>query len=86
MGFKSYHPDQTWQGQEIAYSFAYSDVVPVIKTWEWLDLYSLRSIIWPAFLSIPLHILRALDLDSNFMVANSPLFMNCLIQTLCDLY
>ena len=86
LGQRTYHPDQIWQGQEMAYSFAYSDVAPVIKTWEWLDIYALRSVIWPAYLSLPLHILRFLGLDSNFLVSHSALFMNSLLQVLGDYF
>ena len=59
-GFKDYHPDQHWQGYEMAYKIAYSDVVDVVATWEWLDLYALRSHLYPAYLSTPLHLLRFL--------------------------
>ena len=57
---KTYHPDEYYQGVEIAYKMAYMDQVNVLTTWEWTQLYSLRNTIYPAYLSIPLHIFRFL--------------------------
>ena len=85
-GEKDYHPDQSWQGQEMAYKIAYGDVVDIVSTWEWIDFYALRSHLFPAFLSIPLHILRFIGLDTNFLVCNSILFMNSLIQVAGDYF
>jgi len=70
----------------MAYNIAYGDVVPVVTTWEWNSVYSLRNIIFPAYLSIPLHFLRMLGLDSNFMVVNSTILMNSLLQVLGDYF
>ena len=70
----------------MAYKIAYEDVVNIVSTWELNDFYALQSYIFPAFLSIPLHILRLLGLDTNFLVCNSILFMNSIIQVTCDYY
>lgn len=70
----------------MAYYFAYSDQVLFLWTWEWLPQYALRSTLYPAYLSMPLHLLRATSLDSNVMVRTAPIFMNCLIQTAGDIY
>jgi hypothetical protein len=70
----------------MAYHLAYRDVVPMVKTWEWDPNYALRSLFYPAFLSIPLHILRFLGLDTGFMVVNSVFFMNTIIQTMGDIF
>jgi hypothetical protein len=70
----------------MAYKIAYGDVVPNVTTWEWNSVYSLRNVIFPAYLSIPLHLLRLLGLDSNFMVVNSTIFMNSLLQVLGDYF
>lgn len=85
-GEKNYHPDQSWQGGEMAYHLAYRDEVPLVRTWEWINVYALRSVIWPFILSLPLHALRFLGLDTNFMVANSIIFMNSLVQVLGDYF
>ena len=37
-------------------------------------------------MSLPLHVLRFLAIDSNFLVVNSMLFMNCLLQVLGDVF
>ena len=81
-GEKDFHPDQNWQGQELAYKLVYGDgdnAADNIVTWEWLDAYALRTILYPAYLSIPLHILKFIGMDSNILVVNSQLFMNSLI-------
>jgi hypothetical protein len=57
-----------------------------LVTWEWLDFYALRTYIYPAYLSIPLHILKFLGMDYNIFVGNSMLMMNSLIQVLGDYY
>lgn len=76
---KAIHPDEKQQGLEIAYKMAFGDQVDVITTWEWLDYYSLRNVLYPAYLSIPLHILRFLHLDYNQLVIISPFVMNSVI-------
>jgi hypothetical protein len=83
---QSFHPDQNWQGVEMAYNLAYRDIVDNPPTWEWRPKYSLRTWIYPIYLSIPLHILRFLGLDANIMVFNSMIFMNTLLQVLGDYY
>ena len=83
---KSYHPDENQQGTEIAYKMAYGDQVDVLTTWEWLEYYGLRNTLYPFFLSIPMHILRYLKMDSNYAIITSPLYMNALLQLLGDYY
>jgi hypothetical protein len=83
---KTHHPDQNWQGLEIAYNMAYSDVVSVVLSWEWAGDYALRNTLYPLYLSLPLHILRLLRIDTNFLVVNSMLLMNCLLQVVGDYF
>ena len=49
-------------------------------------MYTLRSILYPLYLSIPVRILKLLGLDYNCLVFNSMLFMNALIIALGDYY
>ena len=86
MGFgeKQHHPDQCWQGAEVAYYLAYSDELSVAFTWEWDADYALRAIVYPLFLSLPLHVLRLLRIDTNFLVVNSVGAMNTVIQVAGD--
>jgi hypothetical protein len=65
---------------------AYGDQVDAIVTWEWLPIYALRNTIYPFYLSLPLHILRFLRIDSNFMVVNSMAVMNSIIQVVGDYF
>ena len=85
-GDKDHHPDQFWQGLEPAYKIAYGDVVDTVMTWEWQQGYALRSYLYPLVLSLPLHALRWLGIDSAILVVNSMFAMNCLILTIGDLY
>ena len=63
-----YHADENMQGIEIAYKMAFGDKIDVMITWEWLPFYSLRNILYPAYLSIPFHLLRFLNLDYNLLI------------------
>lgn len=83
---KTYHCDQNWQGLEIAYNIAYSDKVSIVKSWEWVDFFSLRSVVYPVYLSLPLHVLRFLGLDYNILVVNSIYVMNLLLFVMGDYY
>ena len=76
---KAFHPDEYQQGTETAYKMAFGDQVDIVTTWEWLEFYGLRNTLYPAFLSIPLHILRYLQLDYNTAVIIAPLFMNAIL-------
>ena len=71
LNHSTFHPDESWQGVEMAYKLAYGDIVPVVTTWEWEKLYSLRSVLYPLFLSTPLHFLRVFGLDEQWLVLNS---------------
>jgi hypothetical protein len=86
LNHKTFHPDEIWQGYEMAYQIAYSDVVPLVKTWEWYSMYSLRSIIYPLYLSLPLHFLRFFGLDTNLAVNLSITAMNSLFLSIGDVF
>ena len=58
----------------------------LVITWDWVDEYALRNTLYPLYLSLPLHILRRLSIDTNFLVVNSMLFMNSLLQLVGDYY
>lgn len=51
-----------------------------------MEQYGLRNTLYPAFLSIPLHILRMLKLDYNWLVLVSPLCMNSILQFIGDYF
>jgi hypothetical protein len=85
-GEHSYHPDQNWQGIEAAYQIVYHDSAKNIATWEWQEMYTLRSVLYPLYLSIPVQILKTLGLDYNCLVMNSMFFMNALVIALGDYY
>lgn len=83
---KASHPDQNMQGLDIAYKLAFGDQMNYAVTWEWLDLYCLRNLLYPVILSIPMKILRMLDLDYNFAVVIAPMAMNALLQATGDYF
>jgi hypothetical protein len=70
----------------MAYKVAYGDQIALATCWEWNDRFGLRSILYPAYLSLPLHLLRALGIDTNFLVVNAIVFMNTTLQVLGDYY
>ena len=82
----SYHPDQDWQGLEPAYLIAYGDKVDGLTTWEWHDMYTLRSFLYPLYLSLPVHLLKLLRIDTSILVVNSMLMMNALLIATGDYY
>lgn len=55
-------------------------------SWEWQEKYTLRSSIYPTYLSIPLYILKFLKLDTNMLVVNSMFFMHIMIIVMGDYY
>lgn len=62
------------------------DGVQSLSTWEWWDVYSLRTWLYPLYLSLPGQILKLVGLDTNFMIVNSIYFMHVLIQMVGDYY
>ena len=70
----------------MAYKMAYGDQIDILVTWEWLKYYALRNVLYPIYLSIPLHILRFLRIDYNTPVILSPIFMNTIIILIGDYY
>lgn len=60
--------------------------VQSLSTWEWWDVYSLRTWLYPLWLSIPGHFLKLVGLDTNLMLVNSIYFMHVIIQTIGDYY
>lgn len=59
------YPDEYWQGTEVAYNMVFGGVdLP----WEWLDDNRIRSYLYPFYLSLPLRILKALNLDSSYFL------------------
>lgn len=70
----------------MAYNMAYGDKVPIVKSWEWMDYYALRSALYPMFLSLPLQVFRLLHIDSSILVVNSIYAMNCVIFVVADYY
>ncbi len=83
---KTHHPDEHHQGVEIAYKMTYKDQIDILSSWEWMKQYSLRNTLYPAYLSIPLHFFKYLNLDYNIVVILSPLLMNSIIIVFGDYY
>ena len=92
-----YHPDENWQGLEVAYDLLYGgksrawigDNTPSVETllsWEWMSVYALRNHLYPFWLAIPGFILRLLNLDYNFIVVNSMYFMHMLVWSYGDYF
>lgn len=80
------HPDEYWQGLEVAYKAVYSDRQDVWLPWEWSDEYRLRNTIYPMYLSIPLRIARLMGLDSNLAVRTIPYLAHLPLVILNDIF
>ena len=62
------------------------DGIQSLSTWEWWKDYNLRTWLYPLYLSLPGHVLKAFGLDTNFMIVNSIYFMHTLVQVVGDYY
>jgi len=86
------HPDEIQQGKEIAYKILYEQSdqningIQSFSTWEWWKGYNLRTFLYPLWLSLPGHLLKLLNLDTNLLLVNSIYFMHCLLWVLGDYY
>jgi len=54
--------------------------------WEWKDPYRLRNVLYPAYLSLPLWILKFTRLDYPYLVRISPYIAHYPLMILSDLY
>ena len=77
------HPDELYQGTQIAYDFIYGGVdLP----WEWRDPYRIRNSLYPIYLSWPLALLKYLHLDFPYMVLISPYIAHFPLMLMSDYY
>ena len=78
-----YHPDELYQGTQVAYNMVYGGVdLP----WEWQDEYRLRNTLYPFYLSIPLWLLKWARLDYRFLVVASPYIAHWPLMVVSDHY
>jgi phosphatidylinositol glycan class B len=75
------HPDEYWQAIEPAYNMVYGNV---FLPWEWDDFYRLRSVIYPAYLAVPLYILKVTGLDTAVAVRACPQMAHAVLVILFD--
>jgi len=78
--------DEYWQAVEPAYKLVYGDVQDVQLPWEYSDEFRLRNSIYPIYLSLPLHLVRFLGIDTNFVVRCVPYLAHLPIVLITDLY
>lgn len=77
------HPDQLWQGTQVAYHWVYGGVY---LPWEWSPQYQLRNAVYPAYLAGPLHLLKLTGLDSRWAVLVQPYVSHSLLVIAGDLF
>lgn len=58
----------------------------MLHTWEWWTGYGLRTHMYPLWLSLPGQVLKAIGMDTNFLIVNSVYFQHMLILVLGDYY
>jgi len=77
------HPDELFQGTQIAYDFVYGGVdLP----WEWRDPYRIRNALYPIYLSWPLMVLKYFRIDYPYLVLISPYLAHFPLMMLSDYY
>ena len=57
----------------------------VALPWEWHDEYRLRNTIYPAYLAIPLYVLKQLGLDTKWVVLVQPYLSHSLLVIIGDI-
>jgi phosphatidylinositol glycan class B len=74
-----YVPDETWQSTEVAHHTVYGTGY---ITWEWLV--GIRSSLHPLLFTLPLAVLKATGLDSQYFVVLVPKLTQALLTTLSE--
>lgn len=77
------HPDQLWQGTQVAYHWVYGGVY---LPWEWSPEYQLRNAVYPAYLAGPLYLLKMAGLDSRWAVLVQPYLSHAVLVIIGDLF
>ena len=54
--------------------------------WEWRPEHALRTVIFPAFIAMPLYVVKLLHIDYNFVVVYLPYVYHCVFILLMDKY
>ena len=68
---------------QVAYDWVYGGVdLP----WEFDKAYRLRNVIFPAFIAIPMYLLKLANLDSNLVIRLAPYFTHLLLVVLNDMF
>ena len=80
------HPDEYWQSTMPAYRSVYGHERDVWLPWEWSDEFRLRNTIYPMYLSIPMHLNKALGIDTNWVVRVTPYLAHVPIVILNDIF
>jgi phosphatidylinositol glycan class B len=78
------HPDEYWQSTMPAYKSVYGG--DTWLPWEWSDRYRLRNTIYPIYLSLPMHLCKALGIDNNLVVRVVPYLAHLPVVILTDLF
>jgi len=77
------HPDELYQGTQIAYDFIFGGVdLP----WEWRDPYRIRNALYPIYLSWPLALMKHFQCDYQYLVLLSPYIAHFPLMALSDWY
>jgi len=54
--------------------------------WEWSDEFRLRSTIYPMYLSLPMHLVRFLGIDTNMVLRTAPYMAHLPLVLLTDYF
>ena len=78
----SFHPDEHWQGPEVAYRMIFGSTE---KTWEWFDTVALRSHLHPLIFAIFFKLVSLVNLDFPLVIAYGPRFVQGCLTAVGDL-
>ena len=77
----SMHPDEYWQGPEVAYRMVFDSKW---RTWEWFPSVALRSHLHPMPFAIFYWIVSFLKLDSTLVISHGPRYLQSALVAVSD--
>lgn len=78
------HPDEYWQSTQPAYVWVFGAEIRL--PWEWSEKFMLRNTLYPMYLSLPLRLIKFLNIDTNFIVNVTPYLAHFPVVVLTDYF
>ena len=81
--YNTVHPDEFWQGTQVAYNWVYGGVS---LPWEFKSEYQLRNVLYPCYLAAPMYLAKILRIDSSTMVYFLPYLSQLILAIINDFF